>query len=321
MTERQPLLLYVPLLHKELVDESGISHCAKAPICTLWPGLPPASSSLSDTPDNQYRPAYPYSPVQALSCLNDWKALAAEQGPDALTLPRNVPGWQDKPLDSVEELALEAFSRTGSTASADTAPPISPVLPKTVQPHTEAQQRLLMVWLQEEHVIDIKKLIKQYHLNAAALAATLTDAPLEPAALSASPAPLSGEMTGDVSEKLTEALLPQGLLPDDASALLPPWNFVLENMAPFLPDNCILYSADLRMWESLQERGIRFEPLPPAEGLPQPQPDASASPGVVRQHLTLLEMLGKKKAVPEAPWLNVRHELRFVLVPSLLPTP
>ncbi len=137
-----------------------------------------------------------------------------------------------------------------------------------------AQRLLLTAWLQEERVRDMQELAERYARSAAALAAVLDDE--------------SGGREAPIV---------------DAAALLPPWRFVLEQLALFLPPDAVLCSADPAVREALNEAGLCLsEPAP--EDLRRLPPAWRQGIVLRAERVSLGRLLGKTGSSSGRPWLD-----------------
>lgn len=249
------LIVYVPLMHSALLPPGlpgGLS--------VLWPGLPASSRSFPrDGRVAAWRPPMPYSPAEAAACLAALEAL----GRDMLRgTPVHAAGaarpTAGSGLASGEALALSRFVGQGGPASVSTslASPVAAGAGNSAPCDTEnaqrrAQRLLLLAWLQEERVWDMNGLWSRYHAGAAALAGAFCEArggddSAEPESSFSEPA--TGAARADSAGRGDF---------EDVRALLPPWRFVLEQMAHFLPGDAALFTADSRL---LQEATLASAP-------------------------------------------------------------
>lgn len=282
-TEASPLWLSVPFLHPDdaLRDApNGARAC--------WPGQ---AVPQTQDPTRLWQPALPYSPEEAAQCLRDLRAMGRERP----TMSRED-GAQGRGLTDDERASLTAFCAEPATGT-DSATPASdaPSLARTRQ----AQRCLLMAWVQEEHVREIRALLERCRVEAAALASQL-DEPALPQDADASDAldvQRFWKQANEHAAALTRAL--EGILPEDAETFLPPWRFVLEHMAPFLPAEAVLWTTDPRMIGDLAESGL----LPPPCNLEEAGFAGLSGEGrVVRA--PLWRVLDRRSASPDAPWLD-----------------
>lgn len=253
----QPLWVYIPLLHRELMPP------LPPEVLSFWPGLPLAAPSAT-----LFLAACPHSPAEAAQCLRDWRSLDAE----GLRASAQRPGPPET-LSRAEQGALARFA----TGQGDGLP--------HMPDRALAQRRLLMAWLQEEHVLEIRALAERCRTGAERLAGRL------------------GEDGG-------EAALPDpanaGALAEDAASLLPSWRFVLENMALFLPEGVVLCTADPRMAADLAEAGLCAAEQ---DGL-----SARCARPVRGERLPLWRALGRVRSDPSIPWLD-KEALFLVFTP------
>ena len=125
-----PFTLALPRLHSELfpLPEGCL---------TLWPGLP-------CPPEHTWQPDYPWSPDLAAACLEDFRRTSRDgaSGAPVLTL-----GAEPLPADltPAERNALREMAGT-------------PAEPSSLTPRLQAQQLLLLTWLQESQSLELASL-------------------------------------------------------------------------------------------------------------------------------------------------------------------
>lgn len=300
------LVVYVPLMHPELLPlglPDGLS--------VLWPGLSPASHPF---PRNSrvavWRPAMPYSPAEAEACLTDFEAL----GRDMLggTPVRAASAARPVAARAFAPAEAEALARFAGQKGRGAASPVGPGAegglsdPPDPADREEVKRRahrlLLLAWLQEERVRDMGGLWRRYHAGSAALARELC------------PEEIGGTVPGARELVPEESMDPGGAEPiphevPDLRGMLPPWRFVLEHMAFFLPEDAALFTADSRL---LHEAALA----------PCPAGEASAAAFLracgegVRRRLhvaraSLWRLLGLPGPQAGKPWLD---GARFVLM-------
>ena len=122
--------LALPRLHAELCPP--IDGCR-----TLWPGLP-------DRPDSAWTPSLPWSPSMAAACLADYERTCRDgaSGSPVLTL-----GAESAPADLSEAERRALREMTGLPAEE----PQQPL-------RQNAQQVLLLIWLQEKQALEMAAL-------------------------------------------------------------------------------------------------------------------------------------------------------------------
>ncbi len=213
MTEQTKPLLFLPTLHEELCS-TNMKTIASAQYFGVGLDLG-AGQSLYYTPTN-----YPFSSAQAQGCLHDIKSMgeiALSGVPLQALTSLQTPHSQLQDLQ--EQAALENFMRTNQ-AGHDTKDKPSQVehgkANQDVHILCAAQKFLLWAWLMKEYIIELQDLTQKYALNSTHI--------LDALGVEDNPA-------------LSDLLQLQGSLAD-ANFVLPPWHLVLENMAPFLPDEC-----------------------------------------------------------------------------------
>ena len=259
------LIVYVPLMHPELLP-SGLPEG----LSVLWPGLPTSSRSFPRGGRvAAWRPPMPYSPAEAAACLADLEALGRDMLDGA---PVHAAGAARPTAGggfaSGEALALNRFAGQGrqSPVSAPSALPVAADAGDSGSCETESERRraqrlLLLAWLQEERVRDMDGLWNRYHAGSAALAGALCadregGIPAESESFSSDFAPGAESAGGDA--------------PAGARAFLPPWRFVLEQMAYFLPEGAALFTADPRL---LREAAFASSPTAEEGGAAWPDLD------------------------------------------------
>lgn len=197
----------VPRLHAALFPPFGGSACG-----VDVAECPPWQSPLINLPLDERH-------VRA--ALAELRAMDA----DAMTAALNMTA-KDQTRDTLP--AHEAAALARFTGQAGLSAALSKETPENLT--RQAQHLLLMVWTQEERVLDIHELSRRYSAGEARLAALL----------------------GDKDDSGT-ALQPNEASPlaDDLLILLPPWAFVLDLLSRFLPENALLCVTDAALAQRL----------------------------------------------------------------------
>ncbi len=141
-----------------------------------------------------------------------------------------------------EKQALDAFVNThGNSAHPPTSQQHAPnILGQDENAlRLRAQHLLLMDWVQEERVLEIKQLAQNYTKEAIELAELFSDQTL--------PQP--------DAQKASEELQTISSLNTDVETLLFPWEFVLAQLSWFLPHDVLLVVGSPLLYDSLQEHG------------------------------------------------------------------
>ena len=174
-----PFTLALPRLHPEL--------CTLPDGClTLWPGLP-------CPPKHTWHPDYPWSPELAAACLEDFRRTSRDGASGAPVL---TTGAEPLPADltPAERDALREL--TGAPAENT-----------SLEPRLQAQQMLLLTWLQESQSLELVSLEQRVREHRRDLSALLSGHSRDEAPVSA---------------------------PDDSD--LPDWTRPLAAALTFLPD-------------------------------------------------------------------------------------
>ena len=241
------LALSVPVLHREL----GVSALPEA--LHVCPGLAQAEGA------GYARLDWPLPAEQAQLFLRDAASLA-DSGL-SLESARAVRETERQLSQRIrEERELRGILRQeGAPATLEDAQ----------QARIQAQQILLMAWLQEERLMELEALGRRADAAAARLTSLFDDdTDAAPAVLSAS------HVLADLR-------------------LLPSWQTVLEHLAIFLPPGTGLTSCDPRLAEFLGDTGA----LSPVPGRPR----------CLQGVLPLWRAIGLSRAQRERPWLDALH--------------
>ena len=314
-------LIHIPCLHPGLAEQPVQVLDGEGPVMSLWPGLP------DPAPDQHwYIPAYPYTPAEARTCLTDWKALVSDKGtaggfvPDEAALgailgrPHEARDLQNFVHTGTHKSAACAAGpsagcatgHTGGGATGHTGGCATLPVPDRAS-LCEAQRRLLMIWMQEDEVMAIRSLLADYRHGMRQLSAALGERDQLQSAEAAPDLPHEVELLAELAEAEASDDLPPtedtGFLPDDTGSLLPAWTFVLDAMAPFLPPDAVLCTADGRVAMALDAWGVERVRLIPATATAQ---------AVSVARLPLWQLAGKHGPAEDAPWLNRLCELRVV---------
>lgn len=193
--------------------------CLHAALYQAFPGLalpecPPCSGHKPDSPQTPLV-NLPLSPQESRASLAELRALDADSLSQQLHLAvdtRNRTG-----LPTHEAAALARFAGTPD-------PGVSPE-----SRLRQAQNLLLMIWVQEERLLDIAELSRRCARSERNLAALLNE---------------NSDETGPNVEPEDETL-----------HLLPAWPFVLEQLSWFLPDNAVLCVTHPDLATRLRESG------------------------------------------------------------------
>lgn len=211
-----PLFLALPRLHREL--ETVWPELAAAwldDVPTLWPGLPLAPSS------RVWAPVCPWTPAQAAACVADFEQAGREGAAGAPVQAFSLSGLHagKDGLTPAEIRSLAEWSGEPDTGIPDTGAQSGDGMERRVA----AQRSLLLAWLQERQILDMRKLERKVQASQAMLAGLLGDA-------SDSDAP---------AEAWDGGMRPAAAVPEPEALLvevtLPAWRAVLDAAAVFLP--------------------------------------------------------------------------------------
>lgn len=243
MTE---LLLLLPRLHRELARTPDVPPGAR----TLWPGLPQA-------PADAFVPDYPWTPAQARACLADFEQTCRAGAGGAPVLAFSVADMLGAggDLSPAERRALDEL-----VGRQPAAPPAGEDAGEVAR-RLASQRALLLAWLQEQQVLELRALEQRVREGRFALAGLLG----EGGEADASAAPYA----------------------DDAP--LPAWRAVLAAAAPFLPAGTAVLATDPDMAEAVLA----------AAGPESALPDHDVPAGFAGARLSLGELLGKGWNLPE----------------------
>ncbi len=265
------MLILVPWLHRSFVAPTLPTLDGEGSVQTLWPGLPDPPKE-----DAIFCPQFPYTPAEARACLSDWQAFVQERSAVAEKARHESLHEQFSQQYMNEDALLQDFVRTGTYSS-----PKHDAGTQEQEMLRAAQRRLLMIWMQEEEVVGIQKLLARYQEGTHNLAESLHDHSLE-----------EGELTAEKMPTVAD----KSLVFDDAQALLPPWSFALINMLPFIPVDAVLYVADERMRDAIMQLDVTLQPLIPA---------TKTTPLVRQVELPLWALLGLRENEAK-PWCQTR---------------
>lgn len=218
-----PQFLILPRLHRELTAPEGLPFPLPAlpgGAAALWPGLPHPPDHGAFVPD------YAWNSAQAAACVADFEQTGRAGAGGAPVLPFSVAGLlgAGDDLSPEERRALDELTghRTNPSGQAVSAVPPSAATAEPAARRAAAQRVLLLAWLQERQVLELRALERKVASGRSALAGLLGEgeAPLAASGSAGSPPePWAGERP-----------TPGG---DDAP--LPPWRSVLAAAAVFLP--------------------------------------------------------------------------------------
>lgn len=255
------LIVYVPLMHVELLPPGlpeGLS--------VLWPGLSASRPVPRDSRVAVWRPDMPYAPTEAEACLADFEALGRDMlGGSPVRAAGALRGAARPGVAPEEAAALAHFAGQGGRLPGVSDLSGFPDLSDREEAKRRAQRLLLLAWLQEERVSEMSALVRRYHAGSSALARELcreeTGGTAPDESTGARPGargllPEAERMDFDSAEPIAREL-------EDVRDLLPPWRFVLEQVACFLPEDAALFTADPRL---LREVVLREGELGPACG-------------------------------------------------------
>ncbi len=221
-------VLYLPLLHEKL--------CLfrKKPIF----GAKALGVGLEEEIPNAWIPTnYPFTPKEVTACLMDMRAMgeAALSGvPLQALASMQTPSSQ---LQMVQEQeALDAFVQQEQPEQAGQGG--ASIASPNIHVLRTAHKFLLWAWLMEEHIYEIQNLSKNYSDNIHTLVEAL------------------GVEHDEAMASLENIQTALG----DMNFPLPPWELVLENVAPFLPQECCVVINCQEMQEAIKER-IPLAPL------------------------------------------------------------
>lgn len=270
----------LPLLHAALEMAAVVLPPAAV---RLWPGLP-------GMPEGYWVAAsYPFTPAAAQDCARQLESLseAALSGVPMQTLAQ-MDATSAARRTRQELHDIDAFARNGDAPLAS-----DPEAPRVLQ---AAQKALLWAWLLEEKVLEVKKIMSTYMLDAP----HLMDA-------------LGVEEDEDDKSLSLLASLDRNL--DSTSLMLPPWSMVLENASLFLPNNACLAVSGL-MAADLRDR-LTFSPATVATRALWAL-DADSPVPLDEARAPLWQALGKSSDSGDGqPWRT--REFTFVLAPKASP--
>ncbi len=174
----------------------------------IWPGLPRPLPGY-------WQPVFPWSQAQAVACLTDHETAPPPEITLVAASLQKAAGSENLRPDEEAGLANFSHNRPLAVQAEEDAAPVAALRP------ADAPSARRLAWLQESRVLDMVHL-RQRLARAEARQRAL----------------FSGV------EPEEDASLPALLLNPDESALLPPWHYVLQAAAPFLPQDCALYCTD-----------------------------------------------------------------------------
>lgn len=169
----------------------------------------------------------PLSPAQVRACRADLASL----DPDELARAVQMAAAERlrATFSGDENAALQSFTNKFSAAP-------SPESTNADAKRRHAQYMLLLVWAQEERLLEISSLTQQCAASEEKLRLILGEGMTKD---------LDESLGQYLDEDLGEIMAEMTATPDqDLLALLPPWAFVLEHMQHFLPDNAVLLIND-----------------------------------------------------------------------------
>ena len=246
-----PLTLSVPVLHREL---SAAVFSEAMHVC---PGLAQAEEA------GYARLDWPLSAEKARLFLRDAASLAdSGLSPESTRVVRETDRQMSRRIRENRELR-DILRQEGASA----------VKEDEQQARIQAQQVLLMAWLQEERLMELEALSRRADATAARLTSLLDDG----------------------TDTAHNALFALHTVLD--LRLLPSWQTVLEHLAVFLPSGTVLASCDPQMTEFLSETGA-LSPVP-------------ERPHCQQGTLPLWRAIGLSRAQRERPWLDALHTFIF----------
>ena len=299
------LIIYVPVLHEDLIPAE-----LPANIVTLNPGLPrPRSVARSLQGQEKGRlswtPDFPYKTAEAAACLEDLKSL--NEGGPLLAAAAMQGDARRAGMEADEERALARFAGAVPQSSGQSSGQTPEAVPgeDTLQARRRAQRLLLLVWAQEERIAETRRLLSRYEQGAAALAAAFgSDEDFAEDAAEAEETNAHAALRSSLRD------FPQEKLEDS----LPPWRFALARMAPFLPPEAALFTADERMIaaiETLNETGAPAEAGQAETDLAASGWSADFRANLRVERLSLRQLLGLSASAPEEDALDAP---RFVFM-------
>lgn len=203
------------------------------------PECPPYMATPARLPSMPATPLVnlPLTPQESRACLAELRALDAGSLSQQLHLA--VEGVARTVMPAHEAEALSGFAGKATTE-------VSPQARMR-----QAQTLLLMIWVQEERILDIAKLSQQCARSEKKLASLLgeTSSDGEAACTGDSPSDRSGLVANPDADELK---------------LLPAWPFVLQQLSFFLPEDAVLAVTHPDLATRLHE-SRRLEPY--SEGL------------------------------------------------------
>lgn len=226
----------VPRLHQSL---SCMPRDAAAGNCT-FEDCPPWAAPLVNLP---------LSPAQVRACRADLASL----DPDELARAVQMAAAERlrATLSGNEAAALQAFMNRFSAMPAQAAEGADT---------RHAQYMLLLVWAQEERLLEIAELTRHCAASEEHLRTILGEALDEDVDEADVKAMGLHELKQDGTQN--PASDSTSTAPDqDMLALLPPWTFVLEHLQHFLPENAVLLINDPELAEMIREKGHAEGPL------------------------------------------------------------
>ncbi len=188
--------LALPRLHPELA--AAAPYPLPEGTLFLWPGLPRPAQRGVFTPD------YPWSPAQAAACVADFERAGREGAQGAPVVAVSAAGALGASADLSPEERRALRELTGEVSSA----PDHTADTNGETRRQAAQRVLLLAWLQEKQVLELRELEQRVRRGQSVLAGLL----------------------GEGSAPEADAV---GVAPDGAS--LPPWRSVLAAASVFLP--------------------------------------------------------------------------------------
>ena len=265
-------LVYAPHLHRECAPA-----CLPAVVEFLSPGLENAAGQ------NEWRsPLLPFAPAEARAVLRDLLEYGLSLGKEG-DLQALAASMDDGGISTDarrERMALEHFASDGRIDPA----PVSAAETLSMK-HQTAQKTLLLAWHLEERAQELDALRDRFMEGRTGLAGTI------------------GIDDDDIDELPDMPSFSVDLPGEGLDLLRPSWRVVLDNMAPFLPEDGALFTCDSVMLGGLREAGIELGPvtvdiLRGLEGL-----DAALAPRLVHARTHLWRALGHGNCPADRPWL------------------
>lgn len=162
----KPLLIYLPVLHPELVSDTLPKHLLDE-VFFIDPGLGKTA------PEYKFytSPGLVYSPREARACLDDLIAFQNEVDELSTAAARQIADNFWGGLSRLESDDLKAFVSGSGKAALESS--LEEKLRREI--HEQAQKNLLLAWSQEENILAIEDILKRLGQSSDQLAEILED--------------------------------------------------------------------------------------------------------------------------------------------------